>query len=134
MSRIGNPRLRKTAKRFAALARTDAVRFHREWNRRVSGWLYEIHNRARYQGQGNEVSAWAENAKECELLEEEATQLAIFDLLDHANNLIAACGDDVEKLVGAQTRSLLSAECTKAVAGVYGRQLYRLVGSYKNNV
>lgn len=120
MSKIRN--LKKMARRYSELAQTDIVRFRREWDKRVQGWLYEIQNRVRCLRGGENFTAWARSTEESLIVEQEAERLGIFDLYNRADDLLAACGKEVEQLVGAETRAVLSAECSKGVAIIYGNK------------
>lgn len=124
MSKARN--LRKLARRYSELARTDIMCFRREWDRRVLGWLYEIQNRVRCLREGELLASEADNSAESSFDERETVRLGIFDLYYRADDLIAACGKEVEQLVGAKTRAELLAECKKGVDIVYGeRRLYK---------
>lgn len=125
MSKARN--LRKLARRYSELARTNDVRFRHEWNNLVRGWLYEIHNRVRCLCEGEQISAWVHSTEESLFVEQKAERLGIFDLYYRADNLLVMCGEEVEHLVGAETRAVLSAECSKAVSIIYGnKRLYKL--------
>ena len=92
------------------MAQDDRRRFQHEWNKRVQSWLHEIHRRGallrRGEGYHSELGR-------------------IFDVIEQAERLIAACG--VEEIVGSETRQLLLAESSRIVARVYGREMFRVI-------
>lgn len=107
-------RLRKIAKLYTELVRNDQERFLRAWDKRTQRWLADIQIRAALLR--TQISKRTNNCMD--------RQDEIFEVLESANCLIAACGHSVNEMIGEQTRSILRAECAKAVASVYDRRLY----------
>lgn len=108
------------------LSKKNEKLFQREWHKQVQEWLCVIHRRARNWREGVEFRN-AENANGA--IERGRTH--VFGVLLLADTLLTACGAEIEKLVGAQTRQLLSSECTKAVASVCDNRLNYMI-DHKN--
>jgi hypothetical protein len=110
MATTAQRRQQKQARFLRAMAQDDQRRFQHEWNKRVQSWLYEIHRRGALlrRGEGHHPELGR-----------------IFDVIEQAERLIAACG--VEDVVGSETRQLLLAESSKIVARVYGREMFRVI-------
>src|SRR4051812_3668072 len=121
-SRAGKRRFNKHVASFVSLLGRDEKLFRREWHKQVQGWLNEAHRRA-----GNWLEgARFRNAATADGLVAEG-RARIFGVLDIAEVMLAACGAHVEELVGEETRRLLTAECTKAVANVCDSWLHYMV-------
>jgi hypothetical protein len=108
MSKSGSRRQRKLADYLTSLARSDAERFNREWNKRVSSWLDEIHRRSRTLRGG------------------ELTEKRIFGVLEQVERLLGICGPEVEALVGKSTRGTVTHETCKAFSLAISPELYRI--------
>jgi hypothetical protein len=108
MATTAQRRQQKQARFLRSMAQDDRRRFHHEWNKRVQSWLHEIHRRGALlrRGEGSELGR-------------------IFEIIEQAERLIAACG--VEEIVGSETRQLLLAESSRIVARVYGREMFRVI-------
>jgi hypothetical protein len=103
--------MRHLAAYLAALAQRDRKQFCIEWNRRLSGWLAEVHKRGRL------LRADAEK---------EVVKERVFAVLEQVNRLLELCGPGVESLVGASTRDILTHECCRTLAIAVAPELYRL--------
>lgn len=112
-SRAGRRRFNKQVNIFVSLQKQNEKLFHREWQKQVQGWLSEIHRRAKNWREGTEIRN-AENVDGSIVRGREQ----IFGVLKIAETMLAACGAEVEKLVGDETRRVLTNECVKAVAYV----------------
>lgn len=113
---MGNASLRrqkKLARRLSELAKRNPQKFHEEWNKRVESWILEIRHRA------------AKVRKD----EPGYKETYVFDILQHIENLLLLCGDEVDKLVGQQTRELLIHECCKVFAALTAKEIYMLGNS-----
>jgi hypothetical protein len=128
-----NRRLRKIARGYADLvAKGDLAGFHRAWDQRMRGWLYDIDRRrmnSHYQ------STVPQGEQQDKATMDSQYRARIFEVLDASNHLLAACGEAVERLVGEETRATLKSECANAVASIYDRRLYRPLSGlvYKRN-
>jgi len=85
----------------------------------VQGWLHEIHYRAKQ----TRVSCKPDSAEHTIAQDRKE----IFVVLDFAGALLTACGTEVEKMVGEETRRLLTSECVKALASTYDGRLNNLI-------
>lgn len=126
MSKTGRRRFNVQTAAFRQLIENEPVRFRREWKKRVLGWLYEIHRRARDWNTGIEFR----NTENVDGLIEQG-RMQVFGVVECADSFIAACGVKCEKLVGKETRELLNAECVTAVARVIDRRLNHMSKSYR---
>jgi hypothetical protein len=110
-SRAGKRRFNSRVKSLVSLLKKNEQLFRREWQKLVQGWLNEIHRRA---------MSWREGAefRNVESVDGpiEQGRTRVFGVLEIAEAMLVACGDDVERLVGEETRRLLTNECVKAVA------------------
>jgi hypothetical protein len=110
-SRAGKRRFNSRVNSLVSLLKKNEQLFRREWEKLVQGWLNEVHRRA---------NSWREGAEfrnvESVVGPIEQGRARVFGVLEIAEAMLAACGDDVEKLVGEETRRLLTNECVKAVA------------------
>jgi hypothetical protein len=121
-SRSGQRRFNKRVNSLVSLLEKDERLFRREWHKLVQGWLGEIQRRARsWRGGGGARSAGSEGGLNIQGSE------FVFGVLEIAGALLAACGPEVEGMVGEETRRLLKGECVKAVASVCGGQLNYMV-------
>jgi len=116
-SRAGKRRFNARVTTLSSLLKEDERLFLREWHKQVQGWLGEVQRRAKNWRDGSEFRN-AESA-DGSIVEGRAH---IFGVLEIANIMLKECdkksGRDVEKLVGAETRRILTNECIKAVASV----------------
>jgi hypothetical protein len=108
MSKSGDRRQRKLADYLTNLACSDAESFMREWNKRVSSWLDEIHRRSNL------------------LRGEERSEKRVFGVLEQVNRLLDMCGPEVESLVGLSTRETLVHESCKVFSLAVSPELYRI--------
>lgn len=109
-SRAGKRRFNKRVDHLVALFRQEEKLFRREWHKLVRGWLGEARRRAKSRREGS-PRGYVESAGGPTVLGGEQ----ILGLLEIANTLLAACGDEVEEAVGEETRLLLTNECVKVV-------------------
>ena len=126
MSKAGRRRFNSQAAEFRRLAQKEPALFRREWKKRVLGWLYEIHRRARNWSEGTEFR----NTETAEGLAERG-RTHVFGVVECAERFIAACGQQCEDTVGDETRAVLKAECVPAVARVIDLRLNRMI-DHKN--
>lgn len=119
-------RLKKEVKRLTNLLEADVNLFLKVWNQRVTGWLLEMQSTARKLHTKNAEEANKIFGPENKCKEEKEPQ-TISGVLKRANELIKACGEKVESLVGNQTRGLLDAECAKLEAQIYEPRSYRMI-------
>jgi hypothetical protein len=98
-SRASKRRFNSRVNLLVSLLRNDEGLFQREWQKLVQGWLNEVHHRAKNWREGAEFR----NAESVDgLIEQGRTH--IFGVLEITEAMLSACGDDVEKLVGEETR------------------------------
>ena len=121
-SRAGKRRFNSRVSSLASLLKKNEQLFRREWQKLVQGWLNEVHRRANSWREGVEFRN-VENVDGP--IEQGRTR--IFGVLEIAEAMLAACGDDVEKLVGEETLRLLTNECVKAVAILCDGRLNHMV-------
>ncbi len=112
MATTAQRRQRKQVSYLVTTARENRRKFHYEWNKRVVSWLCEINRRGALLRACDEEAAGVER---------------VFEVVDQADRLIAACGAEVDRLVGPETRQVLIGECCKIAARVYGPAMYRIV-------
>lgn len=122
LSRVGRRRFNSRARYLVSLLTRSEELFRREWEKLVRGWLNEVHRRAKNWSEGAEMR----NVASADGLAEKDGTL-IFGVLEAAEALLFACGDDVEKLVGEETRKLITNECVKAVARLWDPRLNYMV-------
>ena len=124
MKKTNIRRLRNLGRTYSEIvARGDIESFNGAWEQRMSGWLYEIERRVKLQRKKLGTLATSRSGQ----LTMRYPKTEIFDVLDSANRLLNACGKEVERLVGEDTRTTLANECANAVAHIYDRRLYRPV-------
>jgi hypothetical protein len=122
LSKAGRRRLNAQVKELRELCEKDPIIFRRQWHKRVQGWLHEVHRRANNWAEGTEFR----NAESREgIIERGRTH--VFGVVEIAEHFIKACGTSVSERVEKDTLSILSGECTKAVAAVIDRRLNYLV-------
>ena len=124
LKKTSQRRLRKIARHYDQLLRSDREAFLRAWESRTKLWLADIQKRAallRTPGPKEPTTAYIDRQNE------------IFEVLESANRLILTCGKSVNEMIGEETRSTLRAECAKAVARVYDRRLYRPISWHSYN-
>lgn len=121
-SRAGKRRFNKRVNTLVSLLKQNEKLFRREWHKQVQGWLSEVHRRARNWREGAEFRN-AENV-DGSIVQGRAQ---VFGVLEIAEAMLAACGADVEKIVGAETRRVLTNECVKAVATICDGRLNYMV-------
>lgn len=112
MSKAGQRRQRNSSLYLAALAHESKTKFGLEWNKRIVSWLYEINRR------GAEFCKTEDVSVACE---------RVFEVVEKAEKLLADCDTNAKLLVEAETRRVLTNECCKVVARVYGAELYKVV-------
>ena len=110
MATTAQRRQRKKADFLRKTARGDTRKFEHEWNKRVVSWLYEINRR------GALLSSDAAGSEGAD---------RVFEVIELAERKMADCG--VEAQVGAETRRILTNECCKVAARVYGPSMYKVV-------
>lgn len=112
MTKTALRRQRKQADFLRSTAGKDRRQFEFEWNKRVVSWLYEINRRGALLISGDDAGSGGEG---------------VFEVVEQAERLMSACGVEVVRLIGAQTRQMLTNECCKVVARVYGPAMYKVV-------
>lgn len=121
-SRGGKRKFNARVRQLKQLFTKSPAIFHREWQKLVTGWLYEIRNRA---------TDWAEglDVRDIDGPEGlvESGRLQVFGVLDIANTVLDGCGPEIEAEVGARTRSTLESECVKQVALVVDTRLSYMI-------
>jgi hypothetical protein len=110
--RSGKRRQQKKARFLSAVACEKQERFCIEWNKRLVSWLYEINRR------GAEFCKTEDVSVACE---------RVFEVVEKVEELLAECDDEARQIVEAETRRVLTNECCKVVARVYGAELYKVV-------
>ena len=114
MSKATQRREKKLAQELRNQAASDPARFMREWETMLHAWAIEAMKRGRMlQREPGSGSTCPDNQP-------------VFGVLKKAERLLALCGHEVEQLVGARTRDLLSNDCAKAVAIAVDQNMYRL--------
>jgi hypothetical protein len=109
-------REKKLVEQLCALVLKSSARFQCKWYELLRCWSLEAYSRGRRLQNGREG---------------EENKL-VFDILEKAKRLLAKCGPEAERLVGAKTRELLSHDCSKAVALAVDSNMYHLsVNLYK---
>lgn len=121
-SRAGKRRFNSRVNSLVSLLKKNEELFRREWQKLVQGWLNEVHRRAKNWREGPELR----NVESADGPIEQG-RARVFGVLDIAEAMLAACGEDVEKLVGEETRRLITNECVKAVATLCDRRLNYMV-------
>ncbi len=115
-------RLRKAARRLNDLAKEDGELFEKVWDRRIGGWLREMHTVARNEnGSVSMVNGRGTST------DPNRFKVTVSGICRQADSLIRACGTNVEKIVGQRTRDLLDAEAASLIARLYEPRLFRLV-------
>ncbi len=111
MSKAGQRRLRKKSQALRELASKDPEGFHRVWGYLVECWAEEARQRGR-----------------CLRYQEKAVQPQgkVFGVLEHAVELLSLCGEEVERIVGPQTRQHLTDECVRAFSLAVVPHMYLL--------
>lgn len=110
MGKATQRREQRDAERLRRLASEQPEHFQRVWQRRLHAWVLEAIAR------GTAAANAATVPNEC---------LPVFGVLEKAERLLAACGNEARQLVGAETRSLLENECCKVFARLADPRLYR---------
>lgn len=121
-SRAGKRRFNSRVNSLVSSLEKNEELFRREWQKLVQGWLNEVHHRAKNWREGAELR----NVESVDGLVEQGRS-RVFGMLDTAEAMLAACGSDVEKLVGEETRRLITNECVKAVATLCDGRLNYMV-------
>lgn len=88
----------KLAKELRALVVSNPTHLKSTWGKLLEGWSLEAIRRGKLLQQGNPASK----------------QLPVFNVLKKAERLLAMCGPEVGRLVGAKTHEILSYDCSKA--------------------
>ena len=110
----GKRRQQKKARFLSAIAREKQERFYFEWNKRIMSWLYEINRR------GAEFCKTEDVSVACE---------RVFEVVEKAEKLLAGCDAEAKQIVEAETRRVLTNECCKVVARIYGAELFKVINS-----
>lgn len=100
----------KLARELRSLAVSSPTHLKFTWEKLLEGWSLEAIRRGRLLQKDNLKSH----------------ALPVFDVLSKAERLLALCGKEVERLVGAKTRELLSHDCSKAFALAVDPKMYHL--------
>lgn len=110
-------RRRKRRQEFLGkLAAKSPDEFRREWSKRLESWGREASRRAG------------------RLLDEDgATVPPAFDVVDHAEEELAGCGESAEALEGEATREVLTDQCCEAAAQTEDYRMYRLSNARSNH-
>ena len=103
-------RERRLAEDLQQLVSSEPAQFVGVWNQYLNGWCREAIARGHALVCGNAATKDA----------------LVLPILHKAERLLAALGEEAERLVGASTRELLTHECCKAVAGATDPRLYTL--------
>lgn len=121
-SRAGKRRFNKRVNTLVFLMKENEKLFRREWHKQVQGWLNEVQRRAKIWREGADV-------RNSESVDGSIVhgRTKIFGVLEIAEAMLAACGTEIESMVGDETRRLLTNECTKAVANICDSRLNHLV-------
>jgi hypothetical protein len=121
-SRSGKRRFNSRVNSLVSSFKNNERLFQREWQKLIQGWLNEVHRRAKNWRQGVEFR----NVEGVDgAIEQGRTH--IFGVLETAEAMLAACGGDVEKSIGEETRRLLTNECVKAFAILCDGRLNHMV-------
>lgn len=118
MGNSGQRRFKKEVKTLKKLAEEDTGLFLKVWNKRVRGWLSDIHQIAADVRDTSDEKGNQRNAKRDQLIGSVAARV---------ENLIRECGERVETLVGQYTRGVIDAETAKMIAVVYEPRAYRMI-------
>lgn len=121
-SRAGKRRFNKRVSTLVSFLKQSEKLFRREWHKQVQGWLSEIHRRANNWREGAEFRN-AESGDGSVV----RGRAQIFGILEIAEAMLAACGTDVDLMVGDETRRVLTNECVKAVANICDGRLNYMV-------
>jgi hypothetical protein len=121
-SRAGKRRFNKRVNSLVSLQKENGKLFWREWHKQVQGWLNEVHRRAKDWREGAEF-------RNSESVDGSIVRgrAEIFGVLEIAEKMLAACGADVDRMVGDETRRVLTNECVKAVASICDGRLNYMV-------
>ncbi|QYO65289.1 hypothetical protein [Leptolyngbya sp. 7M] len=126
LSRAGRRRFNRQISELQKLFSIDPIRFRSSWNKLVLGWLNEIHRRAKNWASGDEFR----NTESAERLAERG-RTEVFGVVEIAESVMHACGLEIEGAVSDSARSILQAECVKAVARVVDNRLNYMI-DHKN--
>lgn len=121
-SRAGKRRFNSRVSSLVSLLDKNEELFRREWQKLVQGWLSEVRLRANIWREG----AGVRNFESVGGLVEPG-RARVFGVLDIVEETLAACGEDIERLVGVETRWLIANECVKAVATLCDGRLNYMV-------
>lgn len=127
MGKSSERRFKKEAKRLTELVEKDTSSFLKVWNCRIDRWLWEMCDIARQIQIKENTKETNQTASDKKLSKKKMEVQTISGIWKRADNLIRACGEKVEALIGSQTRNLLDAECARLIAQVYDPQLYRII-------
>lgn len=116
MGKAQQRRARKLARYLQELARTNPERFQQEWAKRLQSWAEEAHARGRRM-----------RDSDCHELE-----TTVFRMVNIAEELLAQCGPEAQRLVGVQTRRFLLEECARAFSLAVSPDLRRLTNAYES--
>lgn len=97
------------------LYRSDPNRFLREWDKRVSSWIDEIH----YRGRRLRMKT-----------ESKESYFRIFAVLEFVEQFLIQ-HPEINRKVGPTTRDVLHHESAKVLAAVADKRLYHLVAQYR---
>jgi hypothetical protein len=124
MSNAGERRMKKRAQRLKSLVKSNRESFLQEWGLLVKGWLCEIHQRGRALREGIHCKQQGLSILVSKLSEDCER---VFGVVENAKRLLRACGEEVEHLVGAETLTTLTHECSKVVSCALNMEMYRLI-------
>jgi hypothetical protein len=112
MGKASHRRQMKRAEFLSELALTDPARFSEEWLKRVESWSRQAkHNiRVLKDGEGNTTPLNSE-------------------LIRHADDQLAACGQKAYELEASFTRECLANECSVAFATSVDGRSYRITAT-----
>jgi len=118
MSKATERRERRLSERLAQLAHTNPYGFKKQWQQLLATWSAEAYRRGNCLCR-DEVAA--------------SPQLPVFGVLEKAKRLLALCGEEAERLVGAVTRDFIKHDCAKAFAMAVDPQMYWLSKADRNH-
>jgi hypothetical protein len=117
MSKATQRRERSLSKHLGQLACSNPTQFKKEWRKLLDAWSAEAFRR------GNRL-------RDEEVAE--TGQLPVYGVLVKASRLLALCGEEADRLVGAATREFLEHDCGKAFSQAVEPHLYWLTNSARN--
>lgn len=124
MSKAGRRRFNKEIRELRETFEINPALFERQWNRRVQGWLHEVHRRAKNWADGEEFTA--SDTREG-IFEKGHTH--VFGVVKIAETVMTACGPEMQAKLEKETLRTLNNECSKAVGKVVDARLNKLIGT-----